>query len=58
MERKTGEHTTSRGHEGYMVIGTEQLHAVPVEMTPKVEYSLPRRVVDQVRQRLPRRNGK
>lgn len=59
VEKRTGENTTRQGHEGYVVIRTEQeLNVQPIEMQPRVEYSLPRRVADKVMQRLPRRDGK
>ena len=33
VEKRTGEHTTRQGHEGYVVIRTEQeLNVQPIEM--------------------------
>jgi hypothetical protein len=44
MEKKTG-----ISGKDYMVIRDMELRVEPIEMQPKIEYSLPRRIVEQVK---------
>ena len=56
MERVEGDQTTEQGHEAYFRIieGNLPEIAEEVEMQPDVEYSVPQRIVQKVREILGR----
>ena len=56
MERIEGQQTTEQGHEAYfrIVEGNLPEIAQEVEMQPNVEYSVPQRIVQKVREILGR----
>jgi len=58
MEKRTGINTTNQGHEAYVVIRDMEVHAIPVEMQPNKDYTPLQRVVERVRQHIPRKDGK
>jgi len=54
MERRTGEVSG----KDYMILRGMEVHALPQDMTAGVEYTLKQRVINQVRQHMPRGDGK